>query len=53
MFFSYSERLFNIADGNDTWNFLFSNEWKDYDNSVEGVVARMDIIIKTPDLFEV
>jgi len=52
-FYQYSQRLFNTADGSDTWSFLFCGEWKDYDNSVEGVVGRMDIIIKNPDLFEV
>jgi hypothetical protein len=40
-----TEELLDIEHLSNKWNFLFSGEWVDYDNTIEGAIARIDIVI--------
>jgi len=51
-FNAYCERVFNIDSNSNLWDFLFDGDWTDYDNTPEGAVARMDLILKFPDLMD-
>ena len=33
------------SGGDPLWDFLFSEEWKKYDNTVEGAIGRLDAVI--------
>ena len=39
---SYSGRVFGITDIDSEWEWLFSAEWGDFDNTLTGTVKRID-----------
>ena len=43
-FEAYSTRLFKLTDAE--WDFLFTNEWSEFDDTVEGAVDRIKYLIK-------
>ena len=40
-----SKTLFGIPVYDGLWDFLFSSDWVDYDNTPEGAVGRLDAVI--------
>jgi len=42
----YSSKIFEMNEGSEGWDFLFSSNWVDCDNTPEGALARLDILIK-------
>ena len=43
--FNYlAEELFEINVLSPVWSFLFSSDWVDYDNTIEGAIARLDVV---------
>lgn len=53
----YSKRLFpSMSDGpygyNSYWYFAFGGEHYYHDNSLEGAIARLRVLVKNPELFE-
>ena len=38
-----ADELFNVSSS--VWSFLFGSEWADHDNTLEGAIARIDIVI--------
>jgi len=50
---SYGERVFGLRFCDIEWEWLFSSEWSEYDNSLEGAVFRIDYYLKhgVPDMF--
>ncbi len=40
----YSDRVFGCSKG-PAWDFVFSAKWKDADNTLEGAIARMDVVL--------
>ena len=38
-----AKELFNVSTH--VWSFLFSGEWVDCDNTIEGAIARLEIVI--------
>jgi len=41
----YCYKRFGITSQYDGWNYLFSNRWTKYDNSIEGAIKRMEIYL--------
>lgn len=39
-------RGFPLELNYNTWEFLFSTEWFDFDNTVEGAIGRLDAVIE-------
>ena len=40
-----AEEFFEITFRGDAWEFIFSEEWADHDNTLEGAIARLDVVI--------
>jgi len=49
---SYCDRVLSIGTDSGLWDFLFSHEWANFDNTPEGAVARMDVVLMFPDLMD-
>lgn len=64
-FVAYAERVLGMSYGNridhqyeneemvNKWDFLFSGEWSDHDNTVDGAIARIDTFLDNPEMFKV
>lgn len=44
-FEKYCKRVFGIREFSKVWKYLFDSNWKDIDNSIEGLIKRMDKVI--------
>jgi len=44
-FHKWSEQFTGLKSISPEWNFLFSMDWKDVDNSIKGAVQRLEYII--------
>ncbi len=52
MYKHHAIERYGFHDGSTiTGEFLFTSKWDKYDNTPEGALARMDVIINEPNLF--
>lgn len=42
----YSERVFGYACNSTTWEYMFSSDWSDVDNSTTGAAERIGFVLK-------
>lgn len=51
-FYEASSVLFGLQSDNAAWDFIFSSAYAKFDNTREGAIGRMDVLIKYPNLFD-
>lgn len=45
---AFTVRVFDIDSDSQVWDFLFSGRWAVFDNSIEGAIQRIELLISYP-----